>query len=122
LGSCHACAGALADFLSLLLCHRGQDGKQNIAHKLVVGRKMRLGVAMESDAARIEALQILNRCLHAFAGKPVERPKQHAIKAPFVSIIEQGGKLLASLGALPAAFVVNVLVYDLVPCVGAPSS
>ena len=81
---------------------------------------MRLGVAVEADAAGSKALQVHDGRHHAFAGEAVERPEQHAIELALVGIPEQRGELLAILDAFAAAFVVNVFVGDLVASAGAP--
>jgi hypothetical protein len=54
--------------------------------------------------------------------KRSSRPEQHAIELALVGILEQCGELLAVLGALPAAFVVHVLMHELVASAGAPLS
>jgi len=65
-------------------------------------------------------LQVQDGRDHAFAGEAVERPEQHAIELALVGILEQRSELLAALGALPAAFMVNVLVHELVASAGTP--
>src|SRR5262245_41106791 len=57
---------------------------------------------------------------HALAGEAVQGPEQHAIKSALVGILEQGSKMLAVLGALSAALMVNILVHELVASGGAP--
>ena len=57
---------------------------------------------------------------HAFTGKTVQGPEQDAVKPAFVGVLEQCSELLAALGALPAALVVNVFVGDLVAGASAP--
>src|SRR6516164_1815929 len=120
LGSSHAGSGALANLLGLDLGQRGQQGEQDIAHKLVVGGQVRLCVTVESHAVGSQPLQVQDGRDHAFAGEAVERPEQHAIELALVGILEQRSELLAVLGALPAAFMVNVLVHELVAIAGAP--
>jgi hypothetical protein len=119
-GSSHAGSGAVGYLLRLDLGQRGQQGEKDIAHKLVVGGEMRLGVAVEADAAGSKALQVHDGRHHAFAGEAVERPEQHAIELALVSILEQRSELLAVLGALPAALVVDIFVQELVASAGAP--
>src|SRR6516165_2684534 len=120
LGSSHAGSGALANLLGLDLGQRGQQGEQDIAHKLVVGGQVRLCVTVESHAVGSQPLPVQDGRDHAFAGEAVERPEQHAIELALVGILEQRSELLAVLGALPAAFMVNVLVHELVASAGAP--
>ena len=81
---------------------------------------MRLGVRVKADAVRTQALQIPNRRHHALAAEPVQRPEQDAIELAFGSIIEQRGELLALVGTLATALVVNVFMNDLMASVGAP--
>ena len=119
-GSSHAGLGAFGYLLRLDLGERGQQGEKDIAHKLVVGGEMRLGVAVEADAAGSKALQVHDGRHHAFAGEAVERPEQHAIELALVGILEQRSELLAILDAFATAFVVNVFVGDLVASDGAP--
>src|SRR5262249_11523811 len=79
-----------------------------------------LGIAVKAHAVGSQPLQVQDGRDHAFAGEAVERPEQHAIELALVGILEQRSELLAVLGALPAAFMVNVLVHELVASAGAP--
>jgi len=46
----HPCLGPLANLLCLDFRQRREQSQQNIANQLVVGRQMRLRIAMERDA------------------------------------------------------------------------
>src|SRR5262249_61294415 len=80
----------------------------------------RLRTAGNATAVERRALQVHDGRHHAFAGKAVERPEQDAIELALVGLLEQCGELLAVLGALPAAFMFNVLMHELVASAGAP--
>ena len=47
-------------------------------------------------------------------------PEEDAIEIALVRVLEKRGKMLAALGALPAAFLVDALVNDLVPGLTTP--
>jgi hypothetical protein len=51
---------------------------------------------------------------HTLAGEPIECPEQHTVESALVGVLEQGGELLSSGRALPAALLVDVLVSNLV--------
>jgi hypothetical protein len=67
-------------------------------------------------------LQVHDSRHHALAGEPIKCPEQHTVEPALVGVLEQGGELLSSSRALPAALLVDVLVGNLVPGVGAPGT
>src|SRR5262249_1548558 len=97
-------------------------GEQDIAKQFIVGGQVRLSVAVEANTAGGEALQVHDGRHHALAGEPIECPEQHTVEPALVGVLEQGGELLSSGRALPAALLVDVFVSNLVPCTGAPGA
>src|SRR4030095_4579394 len=94
--------------------------KRDSAPQLISSREVRLGIAVEANAAGAEPLEVHDGWHHALPAEPVQCPEQHAIEFALVGVLEQSGKLLALFAALPAALAINVLPRDLVPSLRAP--
>lgn len=117
-----ACFRALADPLRLHLGERGHDGQEDVAHQLVVGGEVLLGVGVEVDAVSLEPLQVADRPRHALPAEAVERPEEHQVELATRRACEKLREGLAVSLALGAALVLHVLVLELVPGALAPGA
>jgi hypothetical protein len=59
-------------------------------------------------------------CVMPLSAEPIQRPEQNAIELPFRGVVKQGRKLLPLFRALPATFVIDVLLTDYMARVGYP--